>query len=103
MKKIVAALLLITVANASQAAIDEKTCLVVKEIAEATMSARQTGVDVVDMINLANETGGKLGTLSKALAIDAYKMPSYSTKEFKDREIAEFGTRHYLNCIKNIK
>lgn len=103
MKKFMTVMLLIIAASTSQAAVDEETCLMAKQIAETTMSARQAGVDIVDMINLANKTGGKLGALSKAMAIDAYNMPSYSTQEFKDREIADFGTRHYLNCIKNIK
>ena len=87
----------------ASAAVDEQTCRLVKELAESTMGARQAGVDIIDVIETANKTGGKLGALSKAIAIDAYKMPAYSTREYRDKETAEFGTRHYLNCIKSIK
>lgn len=100
MKIIIKALVLSVVVISPAMAASEETCRTAKEIAESVMSARQSGVDIVNMMDIANKTGGKLGALTKKMAIDAYSFPQFSTEEYRKKGVAEFGTRHYINCIK---
>lgn len=100
MKVIIKALAISVAITSPVMAASEETCRTAKEIAESVMSARQSGVDIVQMMDIANKTEGPLGNLTKKMTIDAYSFPQFSTDEYRKKGIAEFGTRHYINCIK---
>lgn len=103
MKNIVLAVLLMGAAGTTQAAVDNKTCTIVKELSEATMGARQAGVDIEKALEVADKSGGNLGALSRKIVLDAYSFPAFSTSEYRQKEVREFGLRHYLNCLKQVK
>lgn len=102
MKKIITALALSVVMISPAMAVDKETCAVVKELAQSVMSARQVGVDVSDMMAITTDNP-KMNKLQQGLVIDAFSFPAYSTDEYREKEVREFGARHYLNCIKSTK
>lgn len=102
MKKLIAVLALSAAMINPAMAVDKETCLVVKGLAEAVMGARQAGVDVSDMMAITTENP-KMNKLQQGLIVDAFSFPAYSTKDFREKEVREFGARHYLNCIKSTK
>ena len=107
MKKILTALLLITLASTSQAARTDseknKLCSVVKELAEVTMDSRLSGVDIVKAMEIANNAGSGERALVREITIKAYSSPNYKTDEYKASAIKDFGTEYYLDCIKHAK
>lgn len=102
MKRIITALALTAAMISPAMAVDKETCLAVKGLAEAVMSARQAGVDVSDMMATTTENP-KMNKLQQGLIVDAFSFPAYSTKDFREKEVREFGARHYLNCLKSTK
>ena len=100
MKRIITALALTAAMISPAMATDEATCRMVKELAESNMKVRQAGVDIVKVLELTDGQSGKLVELDRKLTIDAYNEIAYSTPEYQEKAVREFGTKHYLNCIK---
>ncbi len=100
MKKIILAVLLMTAASTSQAATDHETCVAVQGIAKAVMKNRQTGVGIDSVMGIANNAG-KLKPLITDIVITAYDSPKFSTSDYQEEAITEFGNSYYIDCIKN--
>lgn len=100
MKHIITALALTAAMISPAIAADEATCRMVKDLAESNMQVRQAGVDIVKVLALTDGKSGKLVELDRKLTIDAYNEIAYSTPEYQEKAVREFGTKHYLNCIK---
>lgn len=100
MKKLIAGLALSVVMINPVMAADEATCRMVKDLAESNMKVRQAGIDIIKVLELTDGKSGKLIELDRKLVIDAYKEIAYSTPEYQEKAVREFGTKHYLNCIK---
>ena len=100
MKKIITALALSIAMISPAVAADEATCRMVKDLAESNMKVRQAGIDIIKVLELTDGKSGKLIELDRKLVIDAYKEIAYSTPEYQEKAVREFGTKHYLNCIK---
>ena len=81
-------------------------------LARSIMQARQSGVDMPEMMAVADkQCNGESGTNLKACAaaqrlqrtmiVAAYKTPMFSTREYRDREVSDFVNNWYLACYEN--
>ena len=96
MKKIALLLMaLSTTALASAEVPMKEVCAQLAEVAQVTMTARQSGVPVRSMMEIAvDETIVDMVT-------EAYSTPSYNTPKNQDRAIQDFEDQWYLRCIKS--
>lgn len=72
-------------------------CSKVAKLAELIMTSRQIGVELDEMLS----DQGKESELSKAMIIDAYSTPRFSSEASQKRSISEFKNEWQLKCIKN--
>lgn len=72
-------------------------CNQIFKTAKATMSARQEGVELIE---LAPNTKSDLG---QEMLISAYSSPQYFTDEYKNRSKTEFANKYYLDCLVNYR
>lgn len=68
-------------------------CKVIGDLAEKTMEARQVGVSVSDMMDIAKDD-----RLLKSIILDAYKRPRFSTEEVQRRVITDFRADWEVAC-----
>jgi len=73
-------------------------CESVSGLAKSIMGARQSGVSISKIMQLANGS-----TLAESLIIAAYGKPSFSTEQYKEEVIREFSDEAYLSCIKTLR
>lgn len=83
-------------------------CLSIAKGAESVMTDRQNGESMISLLesneNTYKSTKYKAGyTLMKAMILDAYKQPQYTTDTFKQRTIDDFVAKYYLMCNQEIK
>jgi len=98
MKKLILAAAIAVSLNAT-ASTPVDPCLTLKVTAESIMKARQGGIDVTVVVDLAKE--GASEELFKAymkLIADAYNQPRFNTKKYKDEAIQEFANDYYIAC-----
>lgn len=92
--------LLITVSLAmslSVSASNERNelCKDIGGLAKSIMQARQSGAPAHDLIEILGDDNESL----RAIVIDAYSTPMFSTDEFKNREVTKFMNKWYLGCL----
>ncbi len=86
--------------------IDSSICKSVLTLAENTMSNRQNEVPIAKSLEIAEgisdgtAANDAVSEVSKQIVIDAYKQPYFSTDEYKQTAIREFGSQQYLACVK---
>ena len=73
--------------------------------AEAVMTARQNGVDMVKLMHnvTVNQENEASKELAKAMVVSAYERSRYSTPEVQRSTIQDFKNENYLNCTKAYK
>lgn len=83
---------------------DQSFCEQTTELATAIMKARQSGVPMIDLIKLSEETaaGTEMQNLIKLMVTEAYKKKAYSYKENQDRAVVEFANEYTLACIQAV-
>lgn len=93
---IVSALVAIMIA-APAAATDEgqATCDEISALAEAIMTARQSGVSLGQAMSIADGNGGV-----EEMVIKAWEIPRYSTAQVQRREIEDFRDQWHLVCVR---
>lgn len=82
---------------------DHKFCSEVSSLAETIMDARQSGAryrDVVELIRSDKALTEAERDVAFVVAMDAWEKPSYSSREYQQRERVEFGSEWYAKCIK---
>lgn len=66
------------------------------------MTARQNGVAMSKMVDIADKSGDKsAGDLATNLVVLAYGQPHYQTEEMKQKTIDDFANDAYLSCAQN--
>lgn len=75
-----------------------KKCTLVSELAETIMTARQNGVAMARMLEIADGN-----TLTEGLVMEAYDHPSYSTESVQQRTIRNFADRQMNACMKALR
>lgn len=68
--------------------------------AELIMQKRQSGVDISQMLKIANSLNKKSQDVFKNMIIDAYDRPEYSSSKYRNEEIKKFKERYYIACLK---
>ena len=91
----VAVSLMMSPAVAATAA--EDTCTAVGKIAIASMTARQDGIPLLQMLEI---TSGS--PLARTIVLEAYGKPKFNTKKAKLDYTIEFGNVFMLTCLKEL-
>lgn len=104
MKKILAALVVVAIANISHAEEmvfikNDGKCRPVATLAENIMSVRQSGYSMVRAMEEADENNEGNREFFKAIIVTAYTEPSYASEEDQERASIEFGAKYYLSCL----
>lgn len=81
-----AAAMTVTTANAQD-------CKMIGDLAEKTMEARQVGVPMSKMMEIAKDD-----RLLKSIILDAYKKPRFSTEEFQRSATVDFRADWEVAC-----
>ena len=69
-------------------------CLEIYSLAQATMDARQHGVSLPRMLEIAEGD-----TLYTQMTVESFKVSEYNIQENKDKASKEFAEEWYLNCL----
>jgi len=77
----------------SQSQVD--VCKDISGTATSVMQARQNGVPIVEMMDIAGDS-----ELLRYIVMQAYEGPRYSTEPHKKRAEVEFSNRMFLECAK---
>lgn len=73
-------------------AMAQDACQVRGDTAEVIMLSRQTGTDVKELLKIAPDDE------IRALILEAYQVPRYSTPERILREVADYREKHEVAC-----
>ncbi len=94
------ALILAAAAALTLTAAQAQDCKMIGDLAEKTMEARQVGVPMSKMMEIAKDD-----RLLKTIIIDAYKKPRFSTDEFQRSATVDFRADWEVACyeVKNKK
>jgi hypothetical protein len=92
----------ILLGGATVARADDAFCQQLGELAKGVMHNRQIGVNMSDMMKIANN-GRPEGPVLRDLVIMAYDTPQYSTEEMQTSAAQEFANKVQLNCYKTQK
>jgi len=76
-------------------------CVKLEKFARATMRYRQAGASLTEMLKKIEETNmsdrGK--NLCRVIALMAYEVPQYMTKEFRQQAVKQFGNTVSYECL----
>ena len=92
MKKLFLAVVLVLTVFSVQAE-EKHFCTSIGELATVVMQKRQEGIDLSKMLALAKDNDGV-----KAIVLDAYNSPRYSTDTYKNDAISHFSNKRVLAC-----
>ncbi len=98
MKKLVLAITLAalsTSAFASEPVPMKETCSSIAEVARVTMTARQVGIPMRQLMGPAEDS-----TIIDIIT-EAYGHPAYRTSEVQEKTIQDFEDLWYLKCVKS--
>lgn len=76
----------------------ESFCANVSKAAGAIMQKRQENVDISKLMATLPEEG-QVRKILKAIIIDAYNSPSYSTEKYKREAVMKFKNAVYIDCF----
>ena len=76
-------------------------CDVLKTYAEVTMSHRQIGTDISEVLKVVRKDAEEpaLEQILTTIAIEAYKQPKFNTSSYQEEAIQEFSLEVYLTCL----
>jgi hypothetical protein len=83
--------------GATVARADDVFCQQLGELAKGVMHNRQIGVNMSDMMKVANR-GRPEDSVLRDLVIMAYGTPQYSTDEMQASVVQEFANKVQLSC-----
>jgi hypothetical protein len=87
-------------ASASETARQE-TCVLLERFADTVMHAKQAGLPLTEIMGLLATTKSEaLRVIGRAMTLDAYEQPDYSTQGYKDQQRTEFKTKWAVTCYK---
>jgi hypothetical protein len=85
----------------SSAQTEDEVCKVLGDLGAVTMTARQKGAPLSDILKLFNNSSDEYITeLARKFAITAYELPRYLTEENQQQAISEFRDVIELACYK---
>ena len=69
-------------------------CTASSSLARTIMKVRQNGMDLSTALEAVSDN-----EFAKAIVIDAYKKPRYSSEKYQKRAITEFGNENMIACL----
>ena len=96
MKILTAIMVLAFFAIPSGAQAFQPTCEQLSSLAGVVMTGRQDGVAMSDYMAESKDFPA-----SQAIVVAAYKVPRYSTDEYKKSAVSDFENEWYLACYKS--
>ena len=94
MKKTILALVLIS--SMPVTAQVSELCREINEVSKTIMNKRQSGVSMIEMLDIAKDN-----EIVKKIIMDAYDTPMYSVESNKQREVTKFANQWLSACIKS--
>ena len=91
---ILAALLSLPHAGYAATPVGNLSCSTLAELAEFVMEARQSGVDVVDMVGATPHD-----SLARDVVLEAYSHPRFTLREHQLTIIQRYREAWYIACI----
>ncbi|NLR98689.1 hypothetical protein HGP17_17865 [Rhizobium sp. P38BS-XIX] len=88
--------------GATIARADDAFCQQLGELAKGVMQNRQIGVNMSDMMKVA-DSGRPEGSVLRNLVMMAYDTPQYSTEAMQSAAVQEFANQIQLTCYKSQK
>lgn len=82
----------------------KQICDSIITFSESAMQARLAGVSIqsflarLDSANDGSDAAVKINKMYTAIAMDAYRKPNYSTREYREEAVREFALANYLAC-----
>lgn len=99
MKKYILTTILLCAAATSNAATREEVCPEIANLAMTIMTARQLGIPMENLMQAADQDVEQVyEDLAKAMIMEAYSAPRYSSEEFQQQAITEFGNAVSVAC-----
>jgi len=104
LKKILAGLVVVAIANISHAEEtvfikNDDKCRPLATLAESLMNVRQSGLSMVKAMEEADRHAEDNREFFKAIIVTAYTEPSYASERDQKRASTEFGAKYYLSCL----
>ena len=97
------AALVLAAGTAWAAAVDDETkmknCASWGSIAEGVMTARHNGTPMQNLMEKMADTP-EVNRITRAIIIEAYESPRFTSPEYASRSVENFRDRWYLICIK---
>ena len=76
-------------------------CEAVDRLAKSIMEARQSGAALSDMLKVLDGPNNKTtGPFVRAVVMEAFEQPRYSTESMQQKTITEFANQQMLMCVK---
>lgn len=91
-------ILIAAMLSAGQAHADPALCKAVHTLSGTIMSGRQRGVDIIDMVDIADGD-----TVVLRLIRSAYEVPRYSSQDYIDKAVGEFKAKAYISCLEAVE
>ncbi len=84
---------------ASPAKADDDVCTAVGEMSQSILEARYAGVPLSKAIATANvATEGPIRDYIRAVVMDAYKQPAYTSRDFQRQAVLDFRNTWEVAC-----
>ena len=86
----------------AQATDATEICVSIGQLGKTIMERRQEGTDIGKMLELAQtfETQTERD-ITKAIIMDAYKQPQYSSQDYRDNAAIEFYNSIVVGCLQS--
>lgn len=99
MKKYMLTAVMLSLVTPAYAGVKDELCPKLAELAQSVMAARQKGVPLEVLMPLTNRgKEPKIEQLAKAIILEAYAVPQYSSEQYQNSAIVEFGNSVSLAC-----
>lgn len=95
MKKFIAITAALLISGATlEAHAQYSECQSAERLATVIMEARQNGVPMSGLMEIAGDNG-----LVQEMVLEAYRTPSYTTHSVQQRVIRDFADKYYRICV----
>jgi hypothetical protein len=95
MKFVLALVMTSTIASAQEPT-GQQLCASFGDLAETIMQNRQNGVPMSKMMDATDLE------LARAIILDAYKLPRFSSEDYQEKQTADFRNEVELECYKHM-
>ena len=88
----------IALGGSASAATKVDLCNALEEMAMSIMEARQTNIPMSKIYEITKDN-----PITKSLTIAAYDLPRFSTEEYQQNSINDFGSKAFKSCISEVE